>query len=656
MIEPAYYHGRLTDFLAADPDSILGQLARAHSFDVDILQKNAWLAEISNLKLNLQHLSRGHIFFELSIPRMGKRADVVLLVDGLIFVLEFKIGADTYDRFAQDQTIDYALDLKSFHLGSHAKHIVPILIATEAIPVVSQIQWSADDVSNTLKSDGLNLSSLIQLAIASVPPQDDIDPRAWMSSGYRPTPTIVEAAQALYQGHSVDEITRSDAGAINLRETSDCVSEVIRISKDRHRKSICFVTGVPGAGKTLAGLNVAVRESRSNEPSVFLSGNGPLVDVLREALIRDDYQRGKARGLPVTKKGASARVKTFIQNVHHFRDDALVSDKAPVEHVVIFDEAQRAWNKDRAENFMRQKRGITDFSMSEPEFLISVMDRHEDWCTVVCLIGGGQEINTGEAGITEWFDALKKRFAYWDVYISNVLSQQEYSWGQDLPKKLQGLNVITKSGLHLAVSIRSFRAEEVSAFVDAIVDGDHVEAHRLHALIDLRYPVRLTRDIETARAWLRKQQKGTQRSGIVASSGAMRLKPEGINVNAAVDPPTWFLNGKDDVRSSYYLEDVATEFDIQGLELDWSGVCWDADFRRLEHTWGLYNFKGTKWQRINDAFRQVYLANSYRVLLTRARQGMVIFVPKGDPLDETRPPIFYDLTYQFLLSCGIEAI
>jgi hypothetical protein len=448
----------------------------------------------------------------------------------------------------------------------------------------------------------------------------DIDVQAWVSSGYKPTPTIIEAAQALYQGHKVDEITRSDAGAINLSQTAECIAQVIEDAKSKQHKAICFVTGVPGAGKTLAGLNLVTQRTNAHEDehAVFLSGNGPLVDVLREALARDEHAQSKLTGSTIRKADAARKVKSFIQNIMHFRDESLTTSNAPIERVAVFDEAQRAWDRDHLANFMSRKKGLPDFDMSEPAFLVSVMDRHKDWCVVVCLIGGGQEINAGEAGLTEWFSALQTRFMDWKVFTSSQLAHRDYHWGQDLPAMLSKLDVTVYEHLHLAVSIRSFRAEKLSEFVGAVVAGEVEAARGLYEQIKATYPIKLTRDLGIARNWLRKQARGSERVGVVASSGASRLKPLGINVHEKIDATHWFLNGKDDVRSSHYLEDPATEFDIQGLELDWVGVCWDADFRSVDGKWAFHRFTGTKWQNVNDENRKIYLANAYRVLLTRA--------------------------------------
>lgn len=669
----AYYQNRISSFLKEDHEKILGELARHHHFELDIAQKNSWLHQIKNLQEQLINFQFGEVFFEFSIPRMGKRADVILYIMDIIFVLEYKVGAKTYERYQVDQVLDYALDLKNFHAGSHQKIIVPILISTKAYLHENGSPSFAHGIAKPLFSNGGNLSSIIQKTVSNIvterssahvsgdglsdSDQDEFNADKWSESEYKPTPTIIEAAQALYQGHSVSEISRSDGGAKNLTATTDSINKIIAHSRKNQRKSICFVTGVPGAGKTLAGLNISTQklDPTSNEHAVFLSGNGPLVAILREALARDEVERAKIKKLKISKDAVKQKVSAFIQNIHHFRDEGLKSDAPPIEHVVVFDEAQRAWNQTQAEKFMTQKRGQESFDMSEPEFLISLMDRRKDWCTVICLIGGGQEINTGEAGLIEWLNALENHFQHWDVYHSGQLDNKNYNWGQNLAEKIKHLNAKEDDALHLKVSIRSYRAEKLSEFIGAIIEGDAQQAQAIHTHLE-KYEIVLTRDINKAREWLRSKARGTERLGLIASSGAIRLKPEGINIKAEIDPVTWFLNGKEDIRSSYYLEDVATEFHVQGLELDWVGVCWDADLRFDNGKWEFYNFKGTKWQNINNPHNRVYLANSYRVLLSRARQGMVIFVPRGDERDPTRPPDFYDGVYNFLKLCGIQEL
>ncbi|MGV8057512.1 MAG: DUF2075 domain-containing protein [Smithellaceae bacterium] len=464
---------------------------------------------------------------------------------------------------------------------------------------------------------------------------------------------------ALYNGHSVEDISRNDASAINLNKTTTVISDIIRQSREQSRKSVCFVTGVPGAGKTLIGLNIATTHiDKTNDLySVFLSGNGPLVAVLREALTRDKMRHDRAKGHKTKKGEVMANVKMFIQNVHHFRDECLLDQtKPPIEHVALFDEAQRAWDSMQTSSFMRRKKNNANFYQSEPEFLISCLDRHADWAVIVCLVGGGQEINTGEAGISEWIDSLVRSFPKWQVYISPRLTDSEYSAGESINKLMSSTNVIYNDALHLAVSMRSFRAENVSLLVKQLLELDIAGARSILEAIEGKFPIVITRDLTKARQWLKNQARGTERYGIVVSSQAERLKPHAIDVRTPVDPIHWFLDPKDDVRSSYYLEDVATEFQVQGLELDWVCCTWDADLRWAGNEWEYWSFRGNKWMHIRKKDRQNYLKNAYRVLLTRARQGMVIVVPNGDAEDPTRCPDYYDPIFEYLANIGFTVI
>lgn len=634
----------------------MGVLAARHQFALEGAQRDAWLAQIEILKRHTA-AAGGHILFEYSIPRIGKRVDVVLLSRGVIFVIEFKVGEKSYTSHALDQAHDYALDLKNFHEGSHDRSLVPILVATEADEVENAPASSADGVFSPLKANRHNLAAVLAAALDSLP-ASQLDPIAWQDSAYRPTPTIVEAAQALYRGHGVGDISRSDAGAINLSLTADAITAVVDEAKANRQKSICFVTGVPGAGKTLAGLNVANERLRTNqdEHSVFLSGNGPLVNVLREALARDERERSLSSGSGGSKKSALSKVQAFIQNIHHFRDDALGSARPPLEKVAVFDEAQRAWTLEETSSFMLRKRKVQDFSMSEPQFLIGVMDRHHDWAVIICLVGGGQEINRGEAGLVEWLAALKTHFPHWRVYLPPNLSDDEYTGGQDPSFLLNPGQLKLDARLHLATSIRSYRAEKVSALVKAVLDLDAEGAKALRAATESSYPIVVTRDLGAAKRWVKTKARGTERYGLLASSGAVRLRPLGINVQAKVNVVNWFLNAKDDIRSSYFLEEVATEFDVQGLELDWTCVAWDADLRYVNGGWVYKSFRGTEWQNINNPAKMKYLKNAYRVLLTRARQGMVIVIPEGSDGDSTRAPAFYDGTYNYLKQVGFQVI
>jgi Uncharacterized conserved protein (DUF2075) len=650
----AYFAATLEDFLAASDEAILGKLTQAHNYSLEQQQRDAWRDEVRYLRSALSGINDAFIFLEFSIPRMGKRADALILHEGIIFVVEFKVNSSAFDSYAIDQVHDYALDLKNFHLGSHTLPIVPVLIATKALGItIEQPEWAVDGVSKPILVGQSGLAAVLAMCNQSEREAPHVDVDAWRSSGYRPTPTIIEAAQALYRNHAVEEISRSDASAKNLQTTSDKIAEIIERSKLEGRKSICFITGVPGAGKTLAGLNIAAKRSEKHEDehAVFLSGNGPLVDVLREALARDQVAREGSK-----KTNAHRSVRGFVQNIHHFRDHYVGNDEQPFEKVVVFDEAQRAWTSDQASKFMQTKRGHDGFNMSEPEFLISVMARHADWCTVICLIGGGQEINTGEAGLSEWLAALQHRFADWDVHASSLLDDHRYTIDAKATDLLAASHIEKHPELHLSVSMRSFRAELVSSFVSLLLDGDAAKARNLFNDLSDRYPIILTRDLSHARAWLKEKARGTERYGLVASAGGCRLRPEGIHVKSKIEPTSYFLNDRFDVRSSYYLEEVATQFDIQGLELDWTCVCWDADLRRADGAWQHYAFKGTKWQQVRNETNQLYLLNAYRVLLTRARQGMIVFVPRGDAKDATRPPAFYDEIYSFLVSCGIPEL
>lgn len=652
----SYYQSSIQDFLFSSNDLILGNLAQHHEFALEDLQKNAWLAQIDILKANLVGIAKGHLYFEYSIPRMGKRADNILIIRNLIFVIEFKVGESFYSTTAKNQVIDYCLDLKNFHSQSHDKKIIPILIATEAD--TQEIIWEdVGDLGAPICCHQYNLNKMILQTLAHYDVGMDINIQEWNQASYRPTPTIIEAAKALYQGHQVEDISRSDAGAINLKITSARIEHIIETTKEKRHKAICFLTGVPGAGKTLAGLNIANQRLKKDESehSVFLSGNGPLVDVLREALIRQTVETAKTEGQLETRSSAERKAKAFIQNIHHFRDEYLRSLEAPIEKVVVFDEAQRAWRKEQVSNFMKQKKGIQSFDKSEPQFLIEVMDRHTDWCVIICLIGGGQEINTGEAGVIEWLDALQQHYPEWQIYYSEkILEDRVYI--QDQIRKHHLIQHGNKEpDLHLAVSVRSFRSERVAELVQAILDGDATKAQHIYSQVIESYPIVLTRNLERAKSWLKQQAKGTERYGMVASSGARRLKAEGIDVKNKITPSDWFLNSTIDVRSSYYLEDVATEFDVQGLELDYCCVAWDINFY-FKDGWCYQAFKGTKWQNINQMEKQKYLLNTYRVLLTRARQGMVIYLPNVDDSDWTRPSELYDSTYQFLKACHLKEI
>jgi hypothetical protein len=655
-MDRSYYSNSIEAFSTTSPDQILGEMVRRHGFDLNERQRDAWLEQTHILHDSLSSL-HGSIYLEFSIPRMGRRIDAVLLVGPVIFVVEFKIGEKRFLAADLDQVVDYALDLRNFHEGSHDATIAPILVVPEA-KSCGDLEYSAQKLFAPIKTDAACLRAALDCVLKRVS-EKPLDSRTWESSRYHPTPTIIEAALALYGGHSVTEISRSDAGAINLSLTSTTLSRIIESSRRESRKSICFVTGVPGAGKTLVGLNIATTHINTKDElhSVFLSGNGPLVAVLREALARDRILRERERGRKIRKGDVLSSVKAFIQNVHHFRDDCLEDEKrAPIEHVAIFDEAQRAWNRKMTADFMRRKKHRAGFDRSEPEFLISCLDRHPDWAVVVCLVGGGQEINTGEAGIGEWVESLKRSYSNWRIYVSDRLTDSEYGAGAVLEVLRSDKRARFEPDLHLATSVRSFRSERVSQLVKQVLDLDAAGARETLCQIGDKYPIVLTRDLNRGRRWLKEQARGSERYGILVSSQAERLKPYAVDVKSPVNPVHWFLNGKDDVRSSYYLEDVATEFHVQGLELDWACIAWDADFRYSDSGWQQWAFRGKRWQRIRQQERLHYQKNAYRVLLTRARQGMVVVVPEGDREDPTRESKYYDSTFDYLRSLGMPLI
>lgn len=659
----SYYSEDVSSFLNDPVEIVLGRMTKNTIFALDIATRNSWIHEVDVLQKQLTGVvSNGKLFFEFSIPRLGKRIDVLMVSGSVIYVFEFKTGDSEYTRQALDQAWDYALDLKAFHSTSKDKILCPILVVsgkkTKGYQLLESISPDSDGVCRPFAISDEMIGEAIAMVEKSFSSQQKINIDAWGNGSYNPTPTIIEAASALYKNHDVKDISTHSAEKINLTETTQYIEKVIELSKLNGRKSICFVTGVPGAGKTLVGLNIATKHRNKDDRfhSVFLSGNGPLVAVLKESLVRDCVAEAKKNGRRITKKDAARPVEQFIQNVHHFRDDCIKDRGAPADHVVIFDEAQRAWNAEQTSNFMKRKKGIPNFTQSEPDFLISCMDRHQDWAVIICLVGGGQEINTGEAGISAWIDAIVSNYSDWDTYISTHMTDSEYQAESSVKKLMVRKNSYFENSLHLSVSMRSFRAETVSSFVKSLLDLKHESAAELIGNIQGNYPIKITRNLDIAKNWIRTTARANQRYGMVVSSQASRLKPLAIDIRVDVDPKHWFLGDKNDVRSSWYLEDVATEFVVQGLELDWVCMVWDADFRLTNNAWKHSSFVGDKWQNIHKHERQAYLKNAYRVLLTRARQGMVIVVPEGSNDDLTRPPHFYDETYQYLKNIGLEVI
>ncbi len=705
------YESDIRSFLEKDSDAVFGALCEHYHGDALTTTREAWRDEIRILQDALAPWkeSKGRIIFEYDIPRLGKRIDVTLLLRGIIFCLEFKVGETSIHEADVDQVLDYALDLKNFHKFSQDKLIVPILVATKWQKHTSLIQESVydDRVVNPLTTGEHGLAEVLADVLEKYPAESPIN-KDWIISPYAPTPTIIEAAKTLYESHSVEDITRHEADQVTTDRTISYILDVIHQSKKAGEKSICFVTGVPGAGKTLVGLDVAVKQTYQgsdnpieDEGAVYLSGNGPLVAVLNEALAKDNHAKCRARGENKNLTDSRREVGKFIQIIHRYRDNMLAKIKNPVEngvleidpekavklqsagygeveHVAIFDEAQRSWTHKRLADYLKRggtygnKLKVPNFPLSEAAFLIWSLDQREDWATIICLVGGGQEINTGEAGISEWIKALNEIFTHWKVYISPQLTEPEYAEGK-VSELLEGnYNVTYANELHLGVSLRSFRAEKLSTFVHSMLSIGK-DAAETYAQIKGNYPIVLTRDMEKAKRWLHEKVRGTEKTGVLITKESARYKPLGIHVLESGDENAvhWFLDDKTDTRSSNYLEDAATEIQVQGLELDYTCLLWDADLRFENGQWSYYSWSRQKseWTRVtgdtdSKQEKMQYMLNAYRVLLTRARMGMIICVPEGNAHvtlsgfweDKTRLPEYYDGTYQYLKSLGLDEI
>lgn len=664
---PAYYRSTLAEFLSDDLDRVLGVIVAksAESGFIDLKQRQtkAWQIQLEVLRETVAHLAQQYsdavgwgVLIEYPIPRRQKRIDAVLLVRDVILALEFKTGEQEHQKSTARQVEDYSLDLRDFHEESHGRIIVPIAVTTRANSSLPELGLpSIDQVKHVVKACETDLSEKVRWCVETYSnPGTQLDTSRWDNSVYRPVPTIIEAAEALYAGHDVREIARSHADARNLGDTSERLVHLIQQAQQNRRKILCIVTGVPGAGKTLAGLNV-VHDPRirsvAQGAGVFLSGNGPLVHIVSAAIARDFKKKQKAGD-------AERTVSTFIQNVHAFIKDSLNRAVAPVEHLVVFDEAQRAW--DAAQSAKKNDR-----NESEPELMLSIMDRHDDWSVIIALVGGGQEINTGEAGLGEWGRAVLKRFTHWEVAASpQAMSSVSSDEMQRLfPNGHHGSIVVHEEpALHLNVSLRSYKAEAVSRWVDAVVDGNQLEAQEVIKHCS-DFPMVITRDLETARAWLRQRTRGLRRCGLLASSGALRLRADGIELSSGFRRGdrqmyvNWFLTETSDLRASNQLEVAASEYECQGLELDLTCICWGGDLLYDQLAgWKKRKFVGAKWNTMKRARDHQYLLNTYRVLLTRAREGFIIWVPRGDANDPTRDPSGYNSTAEFLKRCGLPEL
>lgn len=657
----AYYFNSIPGFIRDKSDNIIGALVR-HSFEVSKDQTDAWENQISELQSRLNECQMtGDIIFEYDIVRLGKRIDVILLIKHMVFSLEFKNGKTAFVAQDAQQAEDYAIDIKNFHKESADLYVCPILIATKA-PNYKKTQ-SIDcypDKQVYLQRENIETFTPKILSIAEKYGDDrEIDFDKWFNSPYHPTPTIIAAAVEAYRSHDISQIAQSEAGQDNIDRCEQEIGRIVDYARNNHKKCVCFVTGVPGAGKTLVGLDVVAKNLNKGKDSlsVYLSGNGPLVEVLREALKRSVRDK-MARESKEVKRDTEVAINTLIQGSYAFKNDNVRNPNPTAEHILIFDEAQRVWNE---EKMTRKHEKDTDMSVSEPHLLFKIMNRHKDWAVMICLVGLGQDIYDGEVGINEWFRCGVEDFKDWEMYYSPAIFSQVEDTDIDRDLIMGCDRCHQADALHLRTSIRSFRADKQSQFVDALLDNRPEEAKEVYSSIKSKYPIYITRDINAAKKWAKGEVRGSQRCGVLASSGAQRLKPYGVYIPSSndFDAKNWYLAPSDDLRSSNMMEVVATEFKVQGLEIDWAVVCWDADLRRKNaNEWDHYSFRGTKWMRRNKGELKRYRVNTYRVLLTRARQGMVIFVPEGvdEEEDATRNHEFYDEIYSYLLRCGIEEL
>lgn len=661
-----WYKDSVASFLADSSDRVLNQLAArcAGQFTGDQrAQMRAWDEQLCILRRSLQSIASEFEFcaqwgliIEYPLLRLQKRLDVVLLAGDLISVVEFKVGAETFTTHDGAQTVDYCMDLKDFHAASHSATLLPILCATNA----GARQLDPIAGRGLLGVRYVNGDTLRELMYALAVRQQElgveqIDLDAWTGAPYRPVPTIIEAAELLYADHNVTEIAHAAADVQNLSVTASRIVEHIKLAKEESRKLICFVTGVPGSGKTLVGLNAvhdAKVRSLVGRSSAFLSGNTPLVFVLREALASDAAKRTGA-----SLRDTRQAVKSEVQGLMSFLEHYLKAEPnlAPHEHVVIFDEAQRAWDAEYGQQRFNR-------AASEPSLFLEIMGRHADWAVIVALVGNGQEINRGEQGLQEWGKALidqhVRHHCFWDVVAPPaVLASGSMQW-QALFKDGEYPGIVrTDADLHLKVSVRSHTCEILHSWIDAVLKGDIRNAYGISSAVE-RIPVYITRNLAEMRAWLKSEALGHRRCGLVASSGARRLRADGLGVSLNAqelnDVVHWYLKPKGDVRSSNALEVTANEYTCQGLELDYVGMCWGGDlvWSAPAQQWEPRAFSGTRWQRVSENDKRNYVLNKYRVLLSRARSGMVIWVPNGDADDATRSPFDFDVTHTALLNAG----
>ena len=640
--------------LAAPPAAIRNALAREAALrhrNVEPAQLAAWDVTLAILHRALAALAEPdgwQLLLEFGIDRLGTRADAVLVCARGVVVLEFKIGAPRVDGGARRQVEDYALDIQDFHAASRRHPIIPVVVASAADVPVATLPLMLAGATPVIDAGAASLPALLARIERALPPTDrPIAPALWADAHYAPVPGIVDAACLLFRRHDVAEITSARADATNLTRTTRAIVRLLDHAAGNAAKIVIFVTGIPGAGKTLCGLATAFDNERFGS-AAFLTGNPTLVHVLREALVRDAVRMGGQR------RAAVHRMETIIQALPRFRDSYVASDHVPPERVVVIDEAQRSWTG--AQAVAKTATRAVQLSQSEPAHLLDIMARHDGFAALVCLVGNGQEIHDGEGGVAEWGLALAARPAWQVASGGGLLDHPDpRSRLQHSPRQL------VDPALHLAVDLRALRNDSTALWVDAVLRGRAAEARAI-AAGEGHHPFRLTRHLAAMRAALRLACRDQHRAGLVASAGARRIRAEGLGAELphmeAEPVARWFLDSwiRDrDVRASDALEVVATQFSVQGLELDHVGLVWDADLIRQPggDTWQARRFVGRNWQVVRNPEKISYRINTYRVLLTRARYGTILFVPRGEASDPTRPPATYDAIAEFLSECGV---
>ncbi len=669
---PAYYRDTIRHFLASSPPHIIGVLQQGYAADgfasQYTRQTRAWSEVVpvlqsllARLVSNREEANDWSILLEYPLYRLRRRIDLVILARGTIVVIECKVGADQFSAQDQRQVEEYALDLRDFHAESKSRQLIPILWSTNAESIAeAALQKSNTDtfVGPVLCLGTQGLERWLATFDHSGGNQQ-ISAESWDRAPYRPVPSVIDAATLIFSGHGVTSIANADAD--NLSCASSRLVTLIREAREQRKRYLLLLTGVPGSGKTLAGLNVvhtAIETGVEKKGDiVYLSGNTPLVVVLREALARDEFRRGKLADQRRTLDEIRRDVRVRIQHINDFLQQCLRGspEESPEEHVIVFDEAQRAWD---------EKQGLEKFNRtaSEPLLLLELMSKHNDWCACVCLIGSGQEINSGEEGVRGWGDALGRleprlRCQWTLLAPPNVFGEApsvRTIMRSDLPQE-----ILTRLEPHLQLRVpqRSYRSPSVSTWVDHVLAGDESAAAATARELG-EYPIVVTRSLANAKEWLREHGRGERRYGLVASSGARRLRAEGLgtllHASAGNEIAHWYLNPRGDIRSSFALEVPANEYTCQGLELDLVCLCWGGDFvwNQSRHAWSYFRLSGTSWQLVRESSAQLYLQNSYRVLLTRAREGLILWVPQGDDADPTRAKAPFDATADWLKRCG----